>query len=85
MCPCHGGAYDSRGHVTAGPPPRPLDRLDIKLVNTAGKDVAYADAKPTDRVLVGKAYSIDKSDRPFKLHPPGDPVDGTLSHRFPFV
>ena len=65
--------------------PRPLDRLDIKLVNTAGKDVAYADAKATDRVLVGKAYSIDADEKPYKLHPPGDPVDGTLSHLFPFV
>lgn len=85
VCPCHGGAYDSRGKVTAGPPPRPLDRLDLKIVDTAGKDVAYADAKPTDRVLVGKAYSIDADEKPFKLHPPGDPVDGALSHLFPFV
>jgi menaquinol-cytochrome c reductase iron-sulfur subunit len=85
VCPCHGGAYDSRGLVTAGPPPRPLDRLDIKIVDSAGKDVAYADAKPNDRVLVGKAYSIDAKERPYDLHPPGDPVEGVLSHLFPFV
>jgi nitrite reductase/ring-hydroxylating ferredoxin subunit len=84
-CPCHGGAYDSRGLVTAGPPPRPLDRMDIKIVNAAGQDVAYADAKPNDRVLIGKAYSIDAEERPYKLTPPGAPVDGTLSYLFPFV
>lgn len=85
VCPCHGGAYDSRGLVTAGPPPRPLDRMDIKIVNAAGKDVPYADARAIDRVLVGKAYSIDAQQQPFPLHPPGEQVDGTLSYLFPFV
>jgi len=85
ICPCHGGNYNSRGLVTGGPPPRPLDRLDVKIVSKAGKDVPYASAKPDDRVLLGKAYSIDSKERPYKLHPPGDPVDGTLSHLFPFV
>lgn len=85
VCPCHGGAYDSRGLVTAGPPPRPLDRLDIKIVDRAGKDVEYARARPEDRVLVGKAYSINAQEEPYTLRPPGDPVDGTLSYLFPFV
>jgi nitrite reductase/ring-hydroxylating ferredoxin subunit len=30
-CPCHGGVYDREGRVVAGPPPRPLDRLAIRL------------------------------------------------------
>ena len=85
VCPCHGGAYDSRGLVTAGPPPRPLDRLDVKIVDAKGRRVPYEAARPVDRVLVGKAYSIDAQERPFKLHPPGDPVDGTLSYLFPFI
>jgi hypothetical protein len=59
--------------------------MDIKIVNAAGQDVAYADAKPNDRVLIGKAYSIDAEERPYKLTPPGAPVDGTLSYLFPFV
>lgn len=84
-CPCHGGAYDSRGLVSAGPPPRPLDRMDVKIVNAAGQDVEFANAKPADRVLVGKAYSIDAEERPYKLRPPGDPVEGTLAKLFPFV
>lgn len=85
ICPCHGGAYDGKGFVTGGPPPRPLDRFDVKIVDAQGTEVEYANAKPTDRVLVGKAYSIDDQERPYKLHPPGDPVTGVLSHLFPFV
>jgi len=84
-CPCHGGSYDSLGKVTAGPPPRPLDRMDIKIVDASGAEVDYANAKPADRVLVGKAYSIDEDEKPYKLHPPGDPVKGVISHLFPFV
>lgn len=29
--PCHGGAFDRDGRVTAGPPPRPLDRHEVKV------------------------------------------------------
>lgn len=43
ICPCHGGAYDSRGRVTAGPPPRPMDRFDAKIVGADGADLATAD------------------------------------------
>ena len=90
-CPCHGGAYDGRGLVTAGPPPRPLDRFDIKVTD-GKKDVALPEvfkalANGTGdklRVLVGKAYSIDKNEKPYKLHLPGEPVDGILSNLYPF-
>jgi nitrite reductase/ring-hydroxylating ferredoxin subunit len=30
-CPCHGGMYDRDGRVVAGPPPRPLDRLPVRV------------------------------------------------------
>ena len=30
-CPCHGGAYDEQGNVIAGPPPRPLERVDARI------------------------------------------------------
>ena len=30
-CPCHGGAYDRDGRVLAGPPPRPLQRLPVRV------------------------------------------------------
>ncbi len=31
LCPCHGGKYDIQGNVIAGPPPRPLTRLPMKI------------------------------------------------------
>jgi len=33
-CPCHTGFFDIKsGAVLGGPPPRPLDRLDVKIEN----------------------------------------------------
>jgi Rieske Fe-S protein len=93
-CPCHGGAYDSLGRVTAGPPPRPLDRFDVKIVTPDGRDVARqgtpadgvptAGASPEDRVLIGRPFSIDEEQRPYALHGPGEPVTGVLSNLYPF-
>jgi quinol---cytochrome c reductase iron-sulfur subunit, bacillus type len=31
MCPCHGGVYYADGAVAAGPPPRPLTRLPVRV------------------------------------------------------
>jgi len=31
LCPCHGGVYDRQGNVLAGPPPRGLERLNVRL------------------------------------------------------
>jgi len=30
-CPCHGGKFDKDGNRLAGPPPRPLDRYELKM------------------------------------------------------
>ena len=32
-CPCHGGLYDRSGAVIGGPPPKPLKRHKIKIVD----------------------------------------------------
>jgi Rieske Fe-S protein len=31
LCPCHGGIYDRQGNVLAGPPPRGLERLNVRV------------------------------------------------------
>src|SRR5689334_9631294 len=31
VCPCHGGVYGFRGERTGGPPPRPLDRFEVRV------------------------------------------------------
>jgi menaquinol-cytochrome c reductase iron-sulfur subunit len=33
LCPCHGGAFHEDGRVAAGPPPRPLDRHEVRIRN----------------------------------------------------
>jgi cytochrome b6-f complex iron-sulfur subunit len=33
QCPCHGGKYDRDGNVIAGPPPQPLERINIRVEN----------------------------------------------------
>jgi menaquinol-cytochrome c reductase iron-sulfur subunit len=93
-CPCHGGAYDSLGRVTGGPPPRPMDRFDAKIVTAEGQEVARqtnpaegvptANAKPADRLLLGKPFSIDSDGRPYELKGPGEPVTGVLANLYPF-
>ena len=93
-CPCHGGAYDSLGLVTAGPPPRPLDRFDVKIVTPEGQPVAAqeqpsggcptTDAAPADRVLLGRPFSINADQQPYQLKGPGEPVTGVLSNLYPF-
>jgi len=31
LCPCHAGSYDLSGNVLAGPPPKPLQQLPLKV------------------------------------------------------
>jgi menaquinol-cytochrome c reductase iron-sulfur subunit len=31
MCPCHGGVYYKDGTVAAGPPPKPLAKLEVRI------------------------------------------------------
>jgi len=33
FCPCHNGEFDVNGNVIAGPPPRPLNRYEVKVEN----------------------------------------------------
>lgn len=31
FCPCHNGVFDKQGNVESGPPPRPLDKFEVKV------------------------------------------------------
>jgi menaquinol-cytochrome c reductase iron-sulfur subunit len=33
FCPCHNGQFDKDGNVLGGPPPRPLDKYELKVEN----------------------------------------------------
>ena len=33
FCPCHNGVFDKEGNVVSGPPPRSLDRFEVKVEN----------------------------------------------------
>jgi Rieske Fe-S protein len=69
-CPCHGGAYDSEGNRSAGPPVRALDRYQYSI-----KD---------GKLILGGAYSVDyvkgtgKDARikKYPLHNPGQHIAG---------
>jgi len=41
MCPCHGGAYYKDGRVAAGPPPKPLTRIEVRI-NKADVEIKTA-------------------------------------------
>ena len=44
FCPCHDGIYDKQGNVVSGPPPRPLDRYELKVDN--------------EQIYIGKIYQV---------------------------
>ena len=31
LCPCHGGVYYKDGTVAAGPPPKPLTKIEVRI------------------------------------------------------
>ena len=33
ICPCHNAAFDKNGEILFGPPPRPLDKFEVKIEN----------------------------------------------------
>ena len=45
LSPCHYGIFDKPGMVISGPPPRPLDRYDVKVEN--------------EQIYIGKLYRVE--------------------------
>ena len=33
LCACHNGIYDLKGRNVSGPPPKPLEEFDVKILN----------------------------------------------------
>ncbi len=72
-CPCHGGQYDGEGRVTAGPPVRPLNRLEWKIENGN----LYAGRTFATKEVGGRVVRSDV------WKDAGQPVDGLLSYLYP--
>ena len=78
-CPCHGGAYDTEGNRTAGPPVRALDR--------------YRYAIRGGRLFLGEPYSVADVDgtgaeakiRAYGIADPGQHVDGLEKIFYPYI
>ena len=78
-CPCHGGAYDSEGNRTAGPPVRALDRYQYSIVN--------------GHLLLGDPYSVGKVEgegaeakiEAYSIADPGQHVDGLEQYFYPYI
>ena len=68
-CPCHGGAYDTEGNRTAGPPVRGLDRYYFAIRNG---HLFLADAFSVKKV---KGTGADAKIKAYRLTSPGDHID----------
>jgi quinol---cytochrome c reductase iron-sulfur subunit, bacillus type len=76
-CPCHGGAYDTEGNRTAGPPVRAMDRFkfeidDGRLILLDTFSVAKVEGEGAQAKL--EAYGIQG---------PGEHVDGLEAWLYP--
>jgi Rieske Fe-S protein len=74
-CPCHGGQYDSEGRRTAGPPVRPLNRIETDVDSVPG------------HLLVGRVFASKEQGGKVVMSntwkDPGQPVQGLLSFLYP--
>ena len=68
-CPCHGGAYDFEGLVIGGPPVRPLDRFQTRVVS--------------GQVEIGPRYSVTNDLEPVRARDPGEFTGGIWEYLYP--
>ena len=76
-CPCHGGAYDTEGNRTSGPPVRALDRYEFSIRGGnlwLGTSYSVSEVDGT-----GKDATITKYQRMY----PGEHVDGIEQVLYP--
>jgi len=69
VCPCHGGVYDFQGKVIGGPPVRPLDRFQTRVVK--------------DEVQLGPRYSVTSQLDPVRYRDPGEFTGGIWNYIYP--
>jgi menaquinol-cytochrome c reductase iron-sulfur subunit len=69
VCPCHGGVYDFEGQVIGGPPVRPLDRFQTRVVN--------------GQVQIGPRYSVTSHLQPVRYRDPGEYTGGVWNYIYP--
>ena len=69
VCPCHGGVYDSQGKVEGGPPVRPLDRHETRVVD--------------GRVEIGQRFSLNSQLERYPPRDPSNHLDGLWKYLYP--
>jgi menaquinol-cytochrome c reductase iron-sulfur subunit len=69
VCPCHGGVYDFQGKVIGGPPVRPLDRFQTRVVK--------------GQVQLGPRYSVTSQLDPVRYRDPGAYTGGVWNYIYP--
>jgi len=69
ICPCHGGVYGFQGQVIGGPPVRPLDRFQTRVVD--------------DFVEIGPRYSVTSQLEPVRARDPGEFTGGVWEYLYP--
>jgi menaquinol-cytochrome c reductase iron-sulfur subunit len=76
-CPCHGGAYDTEGNRTAGPPVRSMDRYKFAIVD--------GHLQLLEPYSVGKVTGEGASAKleAYGLQGPGEHVDGLEAWLYP--
>ncbi|MBK5116247.1 MAG: ubiquinol-cytochrome c reductase iron-sulfur subunit [Thermoleophilia bacterium] len=69
ICPCHGGVYGFEGEVLGGPPVRPLDRFQTRVVD--------------DVVEIGPRFSVTSQLEPVRARDPGEFTGGIWEYLYP--
>ncbi len=69
ICPCHGGVYSFTGEVIGGPPVRPLDRFQTRVVD--------------GNVEIGPRYSVTSQLEPVRARDPGEFTGGVWEYLYP--
>jgi Rieske Fe-S protein len=83
LCPCHGGVYDFEGKVIGGPPVRPLDRFQTRLIDSGGEVKEGGSPQPGDQVQVGPRFSVTSQLEPVRARDPGEFTGGIWEYLYP--